>query len=342
MMNTSTKPLLTVEGLRTYFQSPRGVVRAVDGIDFCIHQGEAYGLVGESGSGKTVTALSIMGLIEPPGEVVAGSIVFDGLSLLELDEAGWAELRGDRMCMIFQDPHVRLNPVFTIGGQLAEVLQIHRGLSRHEAWERAADWLRRVEMPDVDQRMHSYPHELSGGQSQRVMIAMALAMEPALIIADEPTTALDATIQAQILDILRRLRESRKTSMLLITHDLGVMAGNADRIGVLYAGQLVEEAQVAAIFHDPLHPYTQGLLASLPPADPEPLRPIPGTVPDPADLPPGCRFALRCEARKAYSLDICERQMPDLMRIREGHAVRCWLYQSLQGHKAPLAGRREA
>lgn len=336
-MADASSLLLEVEGLRTHFRLPRGIVRAVDGVDFFIRRGEAYGLVGESGSGKTVTALSIMGLIEPPGEVVAEKIRFDGLALLELDEAGWASLRGDRICLIFQDPQVRLNPVFSIGSQLAEVLQIHRGLGRQEAWTQAKDLLSQMEIPDAQQRMRSYPHELSGGQSQRVMIAMALAMQPDLIIADEPTTALDPTIQAQILEILRRLRVAQATSMLLITHDLGVMAGNADRIGVLYAGQLVEEAEVVDIFRDPLHPYTQGLLASLPPPDHRPLRAIPGTVPDPADIPPGCRFAPRCEARRKLSLEVCEHYMPDWIRAPSGRAVRCWLYQGREGHVPPLA-----
>lgn len=333
-------PLLVVEGLVTGFETRGSWIPVVDQVDLHIERGEVFSLVGESGSGKTVTALSIMGLIEPPGSVMAGRLAFDGRSLFGLEDEALAALRGDRLAMIFQDPVERLNPVFSIGTQIAEVLRVHRGLKRSEAWDQAVAWLERVGMPDAGQRAHAYPHELSGGQAQRVMIAMALALTPELIIADEPTTALDVTIQAQILALLGELRDEREMAILLITHNMGVIAGMADRVGVLYAGEIIEQAPVDRIFHRALHPYTQGLIASIPnlETNPDRLPTIPGKVPEPGRWPAACRFAPRCGARVEYGLTICEQRRPDLRTHAPGHEARCWLYQDAPGHQAPLKG----
>jgi oligopeptide/dipeptide ABC transporter ATP-binding protein len=331
--------LLDVQNLRTYFFSDEGIVRAVDGISYQVRQGEVFGLVGESGCGKSVSALSLLRLIDPPGRIVEGSITFRGHRLETLTEQQMTDLRGSQISMVFQQPQSSLNPVFSIGDQIIEVLQIHLGMKRGQARQRAAELLRAVGIPDPESRLDSYPHELSGGQAQRVMIAMALACSPALLIADEPTTALDVTIQAQILDLMRELRARLGTAIILITHDLGVVAEMADRVAVMYAGEIVEQTDVDTLFARPLHPYTQGLIASIPVLGDvqERLEVIPGAVPNLIELPPGCRFAPRCRSRVEYGLEICQRREPDLIAVGERHAVRCWLYQSEADHRAPLA-----
>ncbi len=336
-MKLST-PLLEISDLRTVFNKNEGVLNAVDGIDLKIQQGQIFGLVGESGSGKTVTALSIMNLIEEPGEIVSGSIHFRGVSLLKLTEDEMAELRGDQISMVFQDPQIRLNPVFPIGDQIVEIFTLHKGLDRKEAKKQTISKMELVGIPDPDWMMGAYAHQLSGGQAQRVMIAMAIALKPELIIADEPTSALDVTIQAQILELFDELNASDATSILLISHDLGVIAELADRVAVMYAGVIVEEAGVASLFDHRLHPYTGGLIASLP--NPEEkldrLRNIPGALLDRADLPPGYRFSPRCGARVEFGLTICEKYEPDIIERSPAHLVRCWLYQDGDDHRAPL------
>jgi len=331
-------PLLRIQNLKTYFYTEDGIVKAVDGVDLEVYSGEVLGLVGESGCGKSVTSLSIMRLIAPPGKIVEGEIWFDGQNLLSLPEKQMIAIRGNRISMIFQQPQTALNPVFKVGDQIVEVLQIHRQMDRKTAWERAVEMLRLVGIPDPERRAQAYPHELSGGMAQRVMIAMALACEPALLIADEPTTALDVTIQAQILDLMRNLRQQINTAIILITHDLGVVAEMAERVAVMYAGQIVEQAEVNALFDTPLHPYTQGLLESIPVLGEfkERLAVIPGSVPNLINLPPGCRFAPRCQARVKYGLKICEQEMPALQEIAPGHRVRCWLYQQAPDHQPPF------
>jgi oligopeptide/dipeptide ABC transporter ATP-binding protein len=334
----SAPPLLEVNDLRTVFHVDAGLVRAVDTIDLRIEHGQTYGLVGESGSGKTVTAFSIMRLVQFPGETSASVLNLDGVDLLSLSEVELSRIRGSKIGFIFQDPGVRLNPVFTIGTQLAELYQVHLGWDHRRAMEHAVGLLERVGIPEAAERAHAYPHQLSGGQVQRVMIALALALGPDLLIADEPTTALDVTIQAQIIELIKSLQQEREMGILLITHDLGVIAETCDRAGVMYAGYIVEEAPVESIFHTPRHPYTQAMLASLPPAEisPDPLQSIPGSIPDPTSLPVGCRFAPRCTARKQYGLEICERKDPDLLELWPGEKVRCWLFQAAPGHIPPL------
>lgn len=332
------QPILKVEGLKTHFFVDGSVIRAVDQVDLEIFPGEVFGLVGESGCGKTVTALSIMGLIDEPGRITGGDVIFDGISLVASPEDELSQIRGKRISLIFQDPQARLNPVFTVGSQLAEIFQVHYGEPRQVARERSVQLLEAVGIPDPSDRVHAYPHELSGGQAQRVMIAMALALEPELIIADEPTTALDVTIQAQILDLMRKMRVERSTAIILITHDLAVIAGMADRVAVMYAGQIVEQAEAEDLYEKPMHPYTQGLLASIPYGLEEgPLPSIPGSPPDPGNLPVGCRYAPRCEARVEYGLKICEVTLPSLRPPGSGHIVRCWLYESAPGHQPPLS-----
>lgn len=320
--------LLEIRGLKTYFYTESGVVHAVDGVDLTVRPGEVLGLVGESGCGKSVTSLSVMRLIAPPGRIVAGEILFDGRNLLTLPEAEMRRIRGERISMIFQQPQSSLNPVFKIGDQVAEVFQVHQKMKKREAWKRAVELLAMVGIPDPERRAHSYPHQISGGMAQRVMIAMALALRPALLIADEPTTALDVTIQAQILDLIRQLQRQLGTAVVLITHDLGVIAEMAERVAVMYAGQVVEQTDVQTLFDEPLHPYTIGLMGSIPILGQvkERLSVIPGNVPDLIDLPPGCRFAPRCQARLQHGLTICTEQMPELLEARPGHWVRCWLY----------------
>ena len=332
------KPLLEVKGLKTYFYTEDGIVRAVDGVDIEVYPGEVLGLVGESGCGKSVTSLSIMRLISKPGRVDAGEILLDGENLLEFPENEMIKVRGNRISMIFQQPQTALNPVFKVGDQLAEVLDVHQDLGKDAGWNRAIELLRMVGVPDPERRVEAYPHELSGGMAQRVMIAMALACVPELLIADEPTTALDVTIQAQILDLIRSMRKEMGTSVILITHDLGVVAEMAERVAVMYAGEIVEQTDVNSLFDEPLHPYTQGLIGSIPILGEikDRLEVIPGSVPNLVNLPPGCRFAPRCQARLKHNLTICTEEEPELEEIKMGHKVRCWLYQSAEGHNPPL------
>ena len=338
MLIPTEKPLLEVRNLKTYFYTEDGVVKAVDGVDFTVGRGEVLGLVGESGCGKSVTSLSIMRLIGVPGKVVQGEILFEGRNLLELSEAEMVHMRGNRMSMIFQQPQSSLNPVFKVGDQVAEVLQIHQNMSKEESWKKAVELLRLVGIADPESKAHSYPHEVSGGQAQRVMIAMALALNPQLLIADEPTTALDVTIQAQILDLMRDLRTRMNTAVILITHDLGVISEMADRVAVMYAGRIVEQADIKTLFKNPMHPYTQGLMASIPVLGTvkEVLDVIPGSVPNLVNLPPGCQFAPRCRAMTEHQLTICTQVEPQLLAIEPAHLSRCWLYQDYEGHKAPL------
>jgi oligopeptide/dipeptide ABC transporter ATP-binding protein len=329
----SDTPLLEVKGLRTSFYTRDGVVRAVDGIDFHVDRGEIMGLVGESGCGKSVTSLSLLRLIPPPGRIEAGQVVFDGQNLLELPNEQMRKIRGDRISMIFQQPTSSLNPVWDVGSQIAEVLELHRKMSGKAARARALDLLKMVGIPDPKRRLDSYPHEMSGGMAQRVMIAMALACEPELLIADEPTTALDVTIQAQILDLIRGLREQTGTAVILITHDLGVVAEMCDRVAVMYAGEIVEQAETIPLFRAPRHPYTRGLINSIPIVGEirDDLAVIPGNVPNLIDLPPACRFAPRCLARIEENVADSTEVHPNLLAVGEGHDVRCWIYHDREG-----------
>ena len=328
METESKQHLLEVRDLRTQFPTRSGLVRAVDGVSFNLDRGELLGLVGESGCGKSMTALSIMRLISPPGRIVSGEIIFDGNDLLKLSDAEMRQMRGDDIAMIFQDPMTSLNPVFTVGEQIAEALRLHRKLSRRDAREATVAAMREVAIPDPSRRVNDYPHQLSGGMRQRVMIAMALACNPKLLIADEPTTALDVTIQAQILELLNELRRQRELAVLLITHDLGVVAEVADRVAVMYTGRIVEESNVDELFERPKHPYTEGLLRSVPKlttaevAKKERLETIEGTVPNPTDLPPGCHFAPRCSHR----MPRCTAEEIPLYELEREVKVRCVLY----------------
>jgi len=315
--------LLEVRDLKTYFYTSDKVVRAVDGVSFSVEQGKTLGLVGESGCGKSVSALSILRLIpSPPGRIVEGKIVFDGKELLELSEARMRSLRGDDIAMIFQEPMTSLNPVFTIGYQISEAIRLHRRMSRAEAKSTAIELLRKVEIPSPEQRYGEYPHQLSGGMKQRAMIAMGISCNPKLLIADEPTTALDVTIQAQILDLLMELRDEYDMSTLLITHDLGVVAETTDDVAVMYAGQIVEHTSTRRLFASPGHPYTIGLFGSLPKLGDERkhLEAIEGSVPDPADYPVGCRFHPRCKLMEQK----CKETDMEIREIEPGHLVRCW------------------
>jgi oligopeptide/dipeptide ABC transporter ATP-binding protein len=327
-------PLLEVQSLKTWFHTDDGVIRAVDDITFHIDEGEILGLVGESGCGKSVTSLSILRLVSPPGRVAGGRIVFKGTDLLKLSEKEMQKIRGNEISMIFQEPMTSLNPVFTVGDQIAEAIVLHQKKSKKDAMTEVVRLLDEVQIPDARRRAGDYPHQLSGGMRQRVMIAMALSCGPSLLIADEPTTALDVTIQAQILDILRRLQRERRLSVLLITHDLGVIAEVAGRVAVMYAGKVVEEATAKQLYKAPKHPYTQGLLRSIPNIDRElrvagkahRLTTIEGVVPDLLELPPGCSFRPRCsEAVKL--MPRCDQKMPDLLPIAPGHTARCYLYE---------------
>ncbi len=331
-------PLLEVKNLKTYFFTEDGVVHAVDGVDFEVYPGEVLGIVGESGCGKSVTSLSIMRLISVPGKIVEGEILFDGKDLVKASEKEMMQIRGNRISMIFQQPQSALNPVFKVGDQISEVLHVHQDFSKEAGKKRAVELLKLVGIPEPEKRAESFPHELSGGMAQRVMIAMALACVPDLLIADEPTTALDVTIQAQILDLMRNMRNQFGSAMILITHDLGVIAEMADRVAVMYAGEIVEESPVETLFDAPLHPYTQGLMGSIPVLGEvrERLEVIPGSVPNLINLPSGCRFAPRCKARMQYNLSICTDKRPDLIEVAKGHRVRCWLYQDTEGREAPL------
>ena len=338
MPDRTTQPLLDVKDLKTYFFTDDGVVKAVDGVDFSVYPGEVLGLVGESGCGKSVTSFSIMRLVGVPGKVVDGEIWFGGRDLLKLSEGEMTQLRGKEMSMIFQQPQSSLNPVYTAGDQVAEVFQIHEKAGREKAWEEAVELLKLVGIPDAARKARAFPHEMSGGQAQRVMIAMALSLKPKLLIADEPTTALDVTIQAQILDLMRGLREKMNTAVILITHDLGVISEMANRVAVMYAGRIVEQSAVENLFDKPLHPYTQGLIASIPVLGKmmDKLDVIPGSVPNLVNLPPGCRFAPRCRSRLQYNLNICTEIEPELEEVEPGHKVRCWLYSSHGQHVAPI------
>ena len=335
---TDKKPLLEVKNLKTYFYTEDGVVRAVDGVNFHVYPGEVLGIVGESGCGKSVTSLSVMRLISAPGKIVEGEIIFDGKDLVKASEEEMMQVRGNRISMIFQQPQSALNPVFRAGDQISEVLNIHQDFGKEAGRDRAVELLKLVGIPEPESRADAFPHELSGGMSQRVMIAMALACVPDLLIADEPTTALDVTIQAQILDLMRDMRKQLGSAMILITHDLGVIAEMANRVAVMYAGEVVEESPVASLFDAPHHPYTKGLIGSIPVLGEvrERLDVIPGSVPNLINLPPGCRFAPRCRARVEHNLTICTEQHPDLVEVSEGHKARCWLYQDAAGHKAPI------
>jgi oligopeptide/dipeptide ABC transporter ATP-binding protein len=337
------QPLLEVKNLKTYFYTEDGTVKAVDGVDFVVYPKEVLGLVGESGCGKSVSALSVMRLISQPGKIVDGDILFDGQSLLKLTEAEMTHVRGNRISMIFQQPQTALNPVFRVGDQIAEVLGIHQDFGRETGRQRAVELLSMVGIPEPEKRADAFPHELSGGMAQRVMIAMALACVPELLIADEPTTALDVTIQAQILDLIRDLRNKVGASVILITHDLGVVAEMAERVAVMYAGRIVEQADVKSLFADPLHPYTQGLMGSIPVLGKikDRLEVIPGIVPNLINLPAGCRFAPRCKARIEHQLKICNEAEPELISIASGHLVRCWLHQDQANQYAPLGMRQQ-
>ncbi|MBN2624657.1 MAG: ABC transporter ATP-binding protein, partial [Acidimicrobiales bacterium] len=301
---------------------------AVDGVDLTVRRGEIVGLVGESGSGKSVTALSVMGLVDEPGRVVGGSIRFDGHDLRQASSAEMRALRGSRIGMIFQQPISSLNPSYRVGFQIAEVYEAHEGLKRADGIERAQEMLARVGIAEPARRARAFPHEISGGQAQRVMIAMALAGNPDLLIADEPTTALDVTIQSQILDLILDLQAEMGMSVVLITHDLGIVAEVCDRVAVMYAGQIVEEADTRTLFRDPLHPYTQGLIGSVPVIGQrrDRLAVIPGRVPNLVDLPVGCRFAPRCQARVEHELTRCTEALPALVEVHPGHSVRCYLH----------------
>jgi oligopeptide/dipeptide ABC transporter ATP-binding protein len=338
---TDKKPLLEVKNLKTHFFTEDGVVHAVDGVDFVVYPGEILGLVGESGCGKSVTSLSVMRLISPPGKILEGEILLDGLNLLNLSEDEMMKVRGNRISMIFQQPQTALNPVFKVGDQIAEVLSIHQDFGKEAGQKRAVELLKMVGIPEAERRAEAFPHELSGGMAQRVMIAMALACVPELLIADEPTTALDVTIQAQILDLVLAMRKDLGTSIILITHDLGVIAEMAERVAVMYAGEIVEQAEAVELFDNPLHPYTQGLIGSIPVLGKikEQLDVIPGSVPNLINPAPGCRFAPRCLAHVKYGLKICTEADPDLIEVKPDHLVRCWLYQNAEGHQAPLKAR---
>jgi oligopeptide/dipeptide ABC transporter ATP-binding protein len=339
-----TAPLLELDNLHTYFYTDTGVARSVDGVSFQVGAGETVGVVGESGCGKSVTALSILRLIRPPGRIEPGSSIrFEGRDLLTLGEREMQQVRGNRIAMVFQEPMTALNPVFTVGDQIAEVARIHAGMSKRDAWQKAIEMLRLVGIPAPEQRADEYPHQMSGGMRQRVVIAMALVMNPALIIADEPTTALDVTIQAQILELMAELTKRLGTSILLITHDLGVVAENCARVIVMYAGEVVEEAPTAELFAHPHHPYTEGLLGAMPRVggEAERLSTIPGTVPPPTAWPDGCRFRDRCP----YSWERCEREHPPLYQIDATHTSRCHLAvePERRAHPhVPLAALKEA
>jgi peptide/nickel transport system ATP-binding protein len=329
--------LLEVRGLQTSFGTRHGVVRAVTGVDFHVDRGEILGLVGESGCGKSVTSLSILRLVTSPGVIDGGEVIFDGRDLLKLDDADLRKVRGDRIAMIFQQPQSSLNPVMDVGNQIGEVLQLHRGMKRSAARGRALELMRMVGIPDPERRLKNYPHEMSGGMAQRVMIAMALACEPELLIADEPTTALDVTIQAQILDLMRTLQRETGTAIILITHDLGVVAEMADRVAVMYAGEIVEQSDVRTLFSAPLHPYTRGLIGAVPVPGVllDELAVIPGSVPNLISLPEGCRFAPRCTARVEHNNVLATELHPDLREAASSHRVRCWLYHHADGSPRP-------
>jgi peptide/nickel transport system ATP-binding protein len=329
MQGDEKSPLLDIRGLKTHFTTDDGIVQAVDGVDISIGRGETLGVVGESGCGKTVTALSVLKLIAmPPGRIVAGRILYQGRDLAPLSSGEMDSIRAKDIAMVFQEPMTSLNPVYTIGEQIAEVLRKHEGLSRRAALDKTAEMLRLVQIPNPEKRLNDYPHQFSGGMRQRVMIAMALSCSPKLLIADEPTTALDVTIQAQILELLQDMKSRFGMAIMLITHAMGVVAETAQRVVVMYAGQVIEEAPVEALFADPKHPYTQGLIRSIPRIDTAATRKtrleaIPGVVPSLLNPPPGCRFAARCK----FAMPKCREAVPPLLDVGGGHRVACVLYQ---------------
>ena len=325
----AAQTILQIEDLQTHFFTAVGTVRAVDGVSYALKAGETLGVVGESGCGKSVTALSILRLVaNPPGRIIGGAVRFEGRNLLEISEPEMERIRGNEISMIFQEPMTSLNPLYTVGKQIAEAVALHQGLNKRDAWDRAVEMLKRVSIPEPERRAHAYPHQLSGGMRQRVMIAMALSCNPKVLIADEPTTALDVTIQAQILDLMRELQETFGTAIILITHDMGVVAENADRVVVMYAGRKVEETDAARLFDNPGHPYTRGLLASIPHLDTAAqsdarrarLNEIKGMVPSLFNLPQGCSFAPRC----GLASDRCREVRPPLEEQRPGHWIACW------------------
>ncbi len=323
--------LVEFKNLKTYFYTEDGVVKAVNDVSFKIKEGETVGVVGESGCGKSVTSMSLMKLIpNPPGKIVDGDILFEGKSVVNMSEDEMRDIRGNKISVIFQEPMTSLNPVFTVGKQIGEAVVLHQKLSKEEARAKAVEMLKLVGIPRAEEIVDAYPHELSGGMRQRVMIAMALSCNPKLLIADEPTTALDVTIQAQILDLMRNLKEKLNTSIMLITHDLGVIAEMADYVVVMYAGKVAEEAPVRELFADPMHPYTKGLLKSKPTLDKEAegkqLYSIPGQVPNPIGMPDYCYFCDRCDR----AIDKCRKEIPPLREIKPGHKVACWLYEEEQ------------
>jgi len=332
LANKNKEKLVDVKNLKTYFYTEEGVVKAVDGIDFEIYPGETLGIVGESGCGKSVTSLSIMGLVEsPPGKIAEGEILFEGIDLTKLSQAEMRKIRGNEISMIFQEPMTSLNPVYTIGDQISEAIIIHKGLSKKEAMKESVEMLKKVGIPLPEQRINEYPHQLSGGMRQRVMIAMALSCDPKLLIADEPTTALDVTIQAQILELMNSLKASYGMSIMMITHDLGVIAEISDRVAVMYAGKIVEYTDVNTLFADPKHPYTWGLMNSIPKLDRDVnrLQAIPGIVPNPLNFPDGCKFNTRCPLAEGK----CFTDEPKIVDAAEGHKVRCWRYKDLEEMK---------
>jgi oligopeptide/dipeptide ABC transporter ATP-binding protein len=324
-----SEKLLDLKNLKTYFYIEDGVVKAVDGVDFEIYPGETLGIVGESGCGKSVTSLSIMRLIpEPPGKIVDGEIIFNGKDLTKLSQSEMRKIRGNDISMIFQEPMTSLNPVYTIGDQISEAIILHKRVSKSEAMRQSTEMLKKVGISLPEQRVHEYPHQLSGGMRQRVMIAMALSCDPQLLIADEPTTALDVTIQAQILELMNSLKDKFNMSIMMITHDLGVIAEIADRVAVMYAGKIVEYTDVKTLFANPKHPYTWGLMNSIPRMDKEveKLEVIPGIVPSPLNFPEGCKYHTRCPLAD----EKCIREEPEILEVEEGHQVRCWHYQELE------------
>jgi peptide/nickel transport system ATP-binding protein len=323
------KPILEVKDLKTYFYTEDGIVKAVDGVSFELYEGETLGIVGESGSGKSVTSLSIMRLLDEKGKIVGGEIIFKGRNLLDLSEDEMRNIRGNEIAMIFQEPMVALNPVYTIGDQIMEAIMLHQGVGESEAREMAIDLLRKVGIPEPEKRVDQYPHQLSGGMRQRAMIAMALSCRPSVLIADEPTTALDVTIQAQILDLMKELQREYGMALIMITHDMGVIAEMADRVVVMYAGNVVEYGEVHEIFKKPRHPYTYGLLSSIPRLDVEQakLKSIPGTVPDPLNFPPCCRFHPRCE----FAEERCKHEEPQMVEVAPQHYSRCFFWKKLEG-----------
>ncbi|KGG80217.1 ABC transporter ATP-binding protein [Caloranaerobacter azorensis] len=320
------KELLNIENLAIHYITDDGTVKAVNGIDIKLNKGETLGLVGETGAGKTTTALGIMRLVpNPPGEIMSGVIEFEGRDLLKISEEEMRKIRGNKISMIFQDPMTSLNPVMTVGEQIAEVIEIHQNVSKQEAMEKAGEMLELVGIPKA--RLNDYPHQFSGGMKQRVIIAIALACNPQLLIADEPTTALDVTIQAQVLDLMNNLKNEFNTAMILITHDLGVVAEVCDKVAIMYAGEIVETASLEQLFENPKHPYTVGLFGSIPKLDEEVdrLKPIKGLMPDPTNLPSGCKFHPRCP----YAKDICTKKEPKVTELENGHKVKCLIYEGL-------------